>query len=303
MAITPNVTMITKDEGQRSLPFDGPRLFRFINEKLGTTDEAYIEKVVRMITSRDKMPAKEITELLINTALENVDEASPGWTFIASRAFLARLYKQASHNRAYDVSEKYGDFFGLLKTMASKGIYSAGILEKYEREEINRLSEMINPDRDLLFDFPGIHLLTSRYLAKDHAGNTFELPQERWLVIAMHLMQDEDIDKREELVKESYWALSNLYMTVATPTLANAGKAHGQLSSCFIDTVEDSLQGIYDSNTDIARLSKGGGGIGTYVGKVRSRGSSIKGFKGVSSGVVPWLKQLSNTATAVDQLG
>lgn len=92
-------------------------------------------------------------------------------------------------------------------------------------------------------------------------------------------------------------------MTVATPTLANAGKTHGQLSSCFIDTVDDSLQSIYDSNTDIAKLSKNGGGIGVYMGKIRARGSSIKGFKGMSSGVVPWIKQLNNTAVSVDQLG
>ena len=92
-------------------------------------------------------------------------------------------------------------------------------------------------------------------------------------------------------------------MTVATPTLSNAGKPHGQLSSCFIDTVDDSLQGIYDSNTDIANLSKYGGGIGVYMGKVRSRGSSIRGFKGASSGVLPWIKQLNNTAVSVDQLG
>lgn len=92
-------------------------------------------------------------------------------------------------------------------------------------------------------------------------------------------------------------------MTVATPTLNNAGKTHGQLSSCFIDTVEDSLQGIYDSNTDIANLSKNGGGIGVYMGKVRARGSSIKGFSGMSSGIVPWVKQLNNTAVSVDQLG
>ena len=109
--------------------------------------------------------------------------------------------------------------------------------------------------------------------------------------------------KRTKHVKEAYWALSNLYMTVATPTLANAGKTHGQLSSCFIDTVDDSLQGIYDSNTDIAQLSKNGGGIGVYMGKIRARGSSIKGFKGMSSGVVPWIKQLNNTAVSVDQLG
>ena len=129
-----------------------------------------------------------------------------------------------------------------------------------------------------------------------------ELPQERWLVIAMTLMQDET-ENRLEKVAESYWAMSNLYMTVATPTLSNAGKPHGQLSSCFIDTVDDSLQGIYDSNTDIANLSKYGGGIGVYMGKVRSRGSSIRGFKGASSGVLPWIKQLNNTAVSVDQLG
>ena len=141
-----------------------------------------------------------------------------------------------------------------------------------------------------------------RYVAVDFNKKPVELPQERWLVIAMTLMQDET-EQRLEKVAESYWAMSNLYMTVATPTLSNAGKPHGQLSSCFIDTVDDSLQGIYDSNTDIANLSKYGGGIGVYMGKVRSRGSAIRGFKGASSGVLPWIKQLNNTAVSVDQLG
>ena len=141
-----------------------------------------------------------------------------------------------------------------------------------------------------------------RYVAVDFSKQSVELPQERWLVIAMTLMQDETTNRLEK-VAESYWAMSSLYMTVATPTLSNAGKPHGQLSSCFIDTVDDSLQGIYDSNTDIANLSKYGGGIGVYMGKVRSRGSSIRGFKGASSGVLPWIKQLNNTAVSVDQLG
>src|SRR5699024_12016054 len=88
-----------------------------------------------------------------------------------------------------------------------------------------------------------------------------------------------------------------------TTTMNNAGKPHVQLSSCFIETVYDSLQSIYDSNTDIDKLSKNGGGIGVYMGKIRARGSAIKGFKGMSSGVVPWIKQLNNTAVSVDQLG
>src|SRR5690625_4315851 len=123
------------------------------------------------------------------------------------------------------------------------------------------------------------------------------------MVIAMYLMQDESVDKRCEYAREAYWAMRNLYMTFARQTLTTAGKTHGQLSSCFIDTVDGSLQSIYDSNTDIAKLSKNGGGIGVYMGKVRARGSSIKGYKGMSSGVVPWIKQLNNTAVSVDQLG
>src|SRR5690625_5119200 len=119
----------------------------------------------------------------------------------------------------------------------------------------------------------------------------------------MYCMKYETTNKNTKNDKEAYWAMSNLYMTVATPTLTNAGKTHGQLSSCFIDTVDDSLQSIYNSNTDIATLSKNGGGIGVYMGKVRARGSSIKGYKGMSSGVVPWIKQLNNTAVSVDQLG
>ncbi|HAO6148247.1 TPA: ribonucleoside-diphosphate reductase subunit alpha, partial [Listeria monocytogenes] len=157
--------------------------------------------------------------------------------------------------------------------------------------------------KDKLFTYNGLYLLATRYLATDSERNVYELPQERWLTIALYLMQNEPKEKRMKLVEEAYWALSNLYMTVATPTLANAGKVGGQLSSCFIDTVDDSLQGIYDSNTDVARVSKHGGGVGAYLGYVRSTGAAIRGVKGASGGVIPWIKQLNNTAVSVDQLG
>lgn len=242
-------------------------------------------------------------DLLAKRALENIDEANPDWTFVASRFLLHSLYLQAAENRKYNISSKYGDFYQLIEELTQEGIYTSVLLEKYSKEEITFLAEKIDPKKDLYFTYLGLYTLANRYLATDHEKRVFELPQERWMIIAMHLMQDEDLTKRLDLVLEAYWALSNLYMTVATPTLTNAGKTHGQLSSCFIDTIDDSLQSIYDSNTDIAKLSKNGGGIGVYMGKVRARGSSIKGFKGMSSGVVPWIKQLNNTAVSVDQLG
>lgn len=296
-------TFITKDNGNRRLPFDEFRLRDFILNSLNVSDASYADKVVRTIENKHECSADFITEQLINTASENIDEANLKWTYVAAKAYLFRLYKQASRNRAYDAKDRYGDLYGLLKTLGTKGIYAPNILEKYSRDELRQASELIDPERDLLFDFPGIYALATRYLATDYEKNVYELPQERFMIIALHLMQDETKTKRMDYVAEAYWALSNLYMTAATPTLANAGKSHGQLSSCFIDTVDDSLLEIYNSNTDVARLSKSGGGIGVYMGKVRARGSSIRGYKGNSSGVVPWIKQLNNTAVSVDQLG
>ncbi|WP_027723861.1 ribonucleoside-diphosphate reductase subunit alpha [Tuberibacillus calidus] len=287
--------------------WDKARLTRFIEEVTAPfpalDKELYLEKNLRALSANETISEDELMHHLILTALENVDEAGRDWTYVASRIELHRLYTEASKNRGYHKDQKYGDYYELQKMLVAKGIYSPNILEKYSREEIEKLSQLIKPERDDLFDYIGLHTLKNRYLATDYDKNVYELPQERWLTIALFLMQDEPKEKRAALVSEAYWALSNLYMTVATPTLANAGLSFGQLSSCFIDTVEDSLVDIYNSNTDVARLSKGGGGIGVYLGKIRARGSAIKGFKGASSGVIPWIKQLNNTAVSVDQLG
>ncbi|RNF39836.1 ribonucleoside-diphosphate reductase subunit alpha [Planococcus salinus] len=236
-------------------------------------------------------------------ALNRISMDEPEWTFLAAEIHTAELYRKAAQNRGYDPERQYGSFYELVEKLSRTGIYSDELISAYSKEEIEELGVHIKPERDLLFNYIGLFLLADRYLAKDHEGNLHELPQERFLVIAMTLMQNEPKKQRMDLVKEAYWAMSNLYMTVATPTLSNAGKSFGQLSSCFIDTVEDSLDGIYLNNWDIARLSKDGGGLGIYYGKVRALGSDIKKFKGNSSGVVPWIRLVNDTAVSVDQLG
>ncbi len=246
---------------------------------------------------------KSKKELAIGYALDRVSMEEPDWTFIAAQLYLNDLYDSAARSRGYEASLKYSNFYGLLHHLTTIGIYSDDLLESYEQEEIEALGNEIVAERDLLFTYIGVFLLADRYLAKDYDGNVYELPQERFMVIAMALMQNEPKEHRMNLVKEAYWAMSNLYMTVATPTLSNAGKSFGQLSSCFIDTVDDSLDGIYLNNWDIARLSKDGGGIGVYYGKVRAMGSDIKKFKGNSSGVIPWIRLVNDTAVSVDQLG
>ncbi|MGG1678097.1 ribonucleoside-diphosphate reductase subunit alpha [Neobacillus sp. NRS-1170] len=251
----------------------------------------------------EELEEKEANKQALSYAVNQIAMDQPDWSFVAASLYLNELYEKAAINRGYDRSLKYGDFYSLIQQLTDIGIYSSDLLNFYNKVEIAELAKEINPDKDNLFNYIGLFLLADRYLAKDHQQNVFELPQERFMIIAMTIMKNEKVSKRLDFVKEAYWALSNLYMTVATPTLANAGKSFGQLSSCFIDTVDDSLDSIYLNNWDTARLSKDGGGIGIYYGKVRALGSDIKKFKGNSSGVVPWIKLVNNTAVSVDQLG
>ena len=319
-------TIITKDNGKRKMPFSEERLVKFIHDKLfdgldllDESKEEYIQKTVRQIKTHNEIDFKDVNLILRNNALEfitdlegydgeSVDiERLPNTNFqhVAKRVLLNSLYKRASKNRSFDVALKYGDFYGLVGTLAEKGIYHQNLLEDYTKDELKEAGTFIVPERDDLLSYASVYQLQSRYIArdKDESRSVYELPQERFLTVALALSRKEDRRHRMEVVKDLYDAMSKLQLTMATPTLSNAGRSDGQLSSCFILTTEDSLRGIYDDNTDVATLSKGGGGIGIYLGKIRAAGSSVRGNPGTSRGVIPWIKQLDNTAVSVDQLG
>lgn len=287
LAITENINEYLKGIGEKFPELD----FTIIKAKLFKTAEV------------KELTVDQLENLLILTAVERISSHEPDWTFVAAQFYLKRLYRLSSFSRNSAAGSGYGSFYELISTLVEMGIYDRRLLEWYSKDEIDQLEKVILPEKDQLFTYIGLLTMAERYLARSHKGEYLELPQERFLIIAMTLLANEQKEQRMELIKEAYWALSNLYMTVATPTLSNAGKSYGQLSSCFIDTVDDDLRSIYDSNTDVSTLSKNGGGIGIYLGKIRSRGSDIKGFKGISSGVIPWMKQLNNTAVSVDQLG
>lgn len=293
----------------RSLKFEPERLVAYIDSI--TVDYPRLNSDTLLDSVYTKLRAEEvdssdITKAIYQSAVELISKDEPDWVFVAARAYATKLYKEAALNRGYKAyaDKPYGSFLKLIQQLTAKGLYKSELAESYTVSDVCELGNAIDYTKDHLFTYIGLLTLAERYLTTDYDKSTLELPQERFMIISMHLMINEPADRRVELVKEAYWALSNLYMTVATPTMANAGKAKGgQLSSCFIDTIDDSLQGIYDSNTDVARLSKMGGGISLYAGKIRARGSDIRGYKGKSSGIVPWLKNLNNTATSVDQLG
>lgn len=248
----------------------------------------------------------KVSRKLIQMALEKVDIDAPDWTFAAAAELLHSMYRESRANRGEKIS--YGSFYGLLQQLSTPqlgqrySVYKPELLASYTKEEIEELESTIDPEKDKLFSYIGLYLLNDRYLARPEKDAVYELPQERFMIIAMEIMRNEP-SMRIQLVKEAYWAMSNLYMTVATPTLSNAGKSHGQLSSCFIDAIDDSIDGIYMANYDAARVSKFGGGVGLYAGKIRALGSDIRGFAGNSSGTTPWIRLFNQTAVSVDQLG
>ncbi|GIP41268.1 ribonucleoside-diphosphate reductase [Paenibacillus sp. J31TS4] len=249
---------------------------------------------------RDGIETKEVQRALIRVAAEKTTAEEPDWQYVAARLLAYDLYKEAGLHRQYE-SFGYGDFYGLVVRLTGQGQYGRYILEHYTEQEVRELGAYLKTERDKLFHYLGLQTLVDRYLIKGPSHEVLELPQEMFMGVAMHLaMKEQD---RVHWAKQFYDVLSRLEMTVATPTLSNARKPFHQLSSCFIDTVPDTLWGIYNSDQSFAQVSKFGGGMGIYLGKVRSRGSSIRGYKGAAGGVIPWIKQFNNTAVAVDQLG
>lgn len=237
-------------------------------------------------------------QMLIRACVELVSREAPKWEFIAAR-FLSWQIDQSVDARMEQLDIHY--FYDKLRYLTNEGLYGAYILEHYTRAQIEELEAYLDPSRDQLFTYSGLDLLAQRYLIRDHAHRLLEKTQEMFMGIAMHLSMEETQKVRR--AKELYDVLSTLKVTMATPTMSNARKPFHQMSSCFIDTVPDSLSGIYRSIDSFARVSKFGGGMGLYFGKVRASGSDIRGYKGAAGGVIRWIRLVNDTAVAVDQLG
>lgn len=245
------------------------------------------------------MSETEKLNSLIKASVELTTIEAPNWEFIAARI----LYVQFEYNlENYKKEFGFNNFYEKLIFLTESNLYGKYISSSYSKEEIIHASTYIDNSRNNLFTYSGLDLIIKRYLIKTHDYKVIETPQEMYLGISLHLAMHEK-NNRLEWVKKFYEMLSLHKVTMATPTMSNARKPYHQLSSCFIDTVPDSLDGIYKSLDNFARVSKFGGGMGLYFGKVRAVGSSIREFKGVSGGVIRWIKLANDTAVAVDQLG
>ena len=280
---------------------------RELADVLQSVAREYRERSYSMVTLQEKfasftkpgMSQKDSIEALIKAAVELTTPEAPAWEMIS-----ARILSYRSEKKITRLEEELGlkTFYRKVKYMTEEGLYGDYILQNYSEEEINEAATFIDSERNKLLNYSGLDLLLKRYVIKNYSGKVIERVQEMFLGIALHLAMPEKED-RLMWVRRIYDLLSKLEVTMATPTLSNSRKPSHQLSSCFIDTVPDSLDGIYRSLDNFSQVSKFGGGMGMYFGKVRATGGNIRGFKGVAGGVIRWMRLVNDTAVAVDQLG
>lgn len=281
---------------------------RELAEVLHSVAREYRERSYSMVTLQEKfasftkpgMSQKDSIEALIKAAVELTTPEAPAWEMIS-----ARILSYRSEKKITRLEEELGlkTLYRKVKYMTEEGLYGDYILQNYSEEEINEAATFIDPERNKLLNYSGLDLLLKRYVIKNYSGKVIERVQEMFLGIALHLAMPEQKEGRLMWVRRIYDLLSKLEVTMATPTLSNSRKPSHQLSSCFIDTVPDSLDGIYRSLDNFSQVSKFGGGMGMYFGKVRATGGNIRGFKGVAGGVIRWMRLVNDTAVAVDQLG
>ncbi len=247
---------------------------------------------------KENMNFQDALTILAKASNELISKEAPKWEMISARFLSYEINRRVNQKMVeYNIENLYDK----IHYLTNQGYYGKYILEYYSQVEIEELSDYLDDKRDELFTYSGLELIMKRYLIQDHQHEILEKPQEMFMLISMHLAMKENDKIR--WAKEFYDILSTLKVTMATPTMSNARKPFHQMSSCFIDTVDDSLAGIYKSIDNFAKVSKNGGGMGLYFGKVRANGSSIRGFKGAAGGVIRWIKLVNDTATAVDQLG
>jgi ribonucleoside-diphosphate reductase alpha chain len=246
----------------------------------------------------DKIPTTEIDNALILTASSKI-EKEPNYSYVAARLQLNCLYKEVFGEGidadTFDLLYRKS-FISNVKKLVKEGRFDKRMLDF----DLKKLAASLHLDRDDLFKFPGIKNLNQRYFTKLN-GRRMETPQGFWMRVAMGLAINEP--NKDEKAIEFYTALSTFHMCCSTPTLFNSGTTHSQLSSCYLNTFEDSIDGIFDGLWQEARKSKYAGGLGFDVTPFRGTGAFIEGTNGASSGLIPWLKLYNDLLIGVNQGG
>jgi ribonucleoside-diphosphate reductase alpha chain len=293
-------TLHVIDNGQR-VALDLHNLQRLINDSCAGLGADVSPAPIMAETMRnlyDGVPIDEVYKAAI-LATRTLIEKDPDYTYATARLLMHTIAKEVLGKEVLhaDMGQHYAEYFPLF---IKKGVDNELLDPAMLQFDLPRLGAALKADRDLKFDYLGLQTLYDRYFL--HVRKTrIELPQAFFMRVAMGLSLNE-VD-REARAIEFYEVLSSFDFMSSTPTLFNSGTLRSQLSSCYLSTVPDNLDGIYELIKENALLSKFAGGLGNDWTRVRALGSHIKGTNGESQGVVPFLKVVNDTAVAVNQGG
>ncbi len=287
-------------------PIDKDRLHRLVSEACEGLEAVTVESILKDTYKNlyDGATEEDVSKALVMSARTMI-EVDPDYSYAAARLLMDKLRREAlgfleikaDVATQADLGKIYKNYF---KTYISKGVNLELLDSKLDQFDIERLGSVLDSNRDLKFTYLGLQTLYDRYFI--HSDDIrFELPQAFFMRVAMGLAMNEI--NRDERAIEFYKLLSSFDFMSSTPTLFNSGTLRPQLSSCYLTTVPDKLDGIYGAIKDNALLSKYAGGLGNDWTSVRGMGSHIKGTNGKSQGVVPFLKVANDTAVAVNQGG
>jgi len=298
---TPNDPVLHVMDGGKRVALDVQYLKSLmVNACAGLGQDVSAEPIVAetMRNLYDGVPMEEVYKASI-LASRTLIEKDPDYTYVTARLLMHTIAKEILGKEVPpdQLAQAYLDYF---PQFIKKGVDNDLLDEKLLQFDLKRLAEALKPERDMQFDYLGLQTLYDRYFL--HVRKTrIEMPQAFFMRVAMGLSLNEV--NREARAIEFYEILSSFDFMSSTPTLFNSGTLRSQLSSCYLTTVPDDLDGIYESIKENALLSKFAGGLGNDWTRVRAMGSHIKGTNGESQGVVPFLKVVNDTAVAVNQGG
>ena len=249
----------------------------------------------------DGIATNEINKLIIFSLRARI-EREPKYSNIAARFVFNEIYKEilAIDETSIEFEKKYKEQF--IKQM-EHGVSDKRLDKKMLDYDFKLISKALQPKRDHIFEFLGAQVIADRYLQRDSNDKVYELPQYFWMRIAMGLALNEKKEERTQKAIEFYNLISQMLYVPSTPTLFHSGTTHPQMSSCYLNTVQDDLNDIFKCFSDNAQLSKWSGGIGTDWSNIRGTGAWIKSTNVTSQGVIPFLKIYDSTTAAINRSG
>ena len=247
----------------------------------------------------DGITTAEIQEILIRSASDLIDLDNPNYQFVAARLLLFSVRKSL-----YGRVQDHPSFVEHIKNCVSSGVYDPEILTNYSEDELNRLGNYINHDRDYLFTYAGLRQVVDKYLVQDRSsGKVYETPQFMYMMIAATIFAKYPKETRISYIKRYYDAISKHKINIPTPIMAGVRTTLRQFASCVLVDVDDSLDSIFSSDMAIGRYVAQRAGIGINAGKIRAINSKIRGGEVAHTGVVPFLKKFEATVRCCTQNG